>query len=207
MTAPLGVVLAGGLARRMGGGDKTRLRIAGRTILERVRARMAPQCSALILNANGDPGRFSDTGLPVVLDSVPDFAGPLAGILAGLDWAAAHGKNVRDIVSVPGDCPFLPDDLVARLSAARGQAKMPLACAQSGEQRHPVVGLWPLALRDDLRAALRQDGVRKIETWTARHGVAVAQWLAAPVDPFFNVNTPDDALEAERIAPLHPELG
>jgi molybdopterin-guanine dinucleotide biosynthesis protein A len=204
MKAPLGVVLAGGLARRMGGGDKARLQIAGRTILERVLARMQPQCSALILNANGDTGRFADTRLPVVPDSVPDFAGPLAGILAGLDWAAAHATATIDIVSVPGDCPFLPLDLVTRLSAAREQEKTPFACARSGEQRHPVVGLWPVALRDDLRAALCQDGVRKIEAWTTRHGVAIAQWPATPVDPFFNVNTPDDVAQAERLAALHP---
>src|SRR3981189_3387845 len=110
----LGLVLAGGLARRMGGGDKARIRIGGKTILERVLARLAPQCNAIILNANGDPARFGDTGLPVVPDTVPDFAGPLAGILAGLDWAAAHAPEVADIVSVPGDCPFLPAHLGSR---------------------------------------------------------------------------------------------
>jgi molybdopterin-guanine dinucleotide biosynthesis protein A len=203
MSAPVGVVLAGGLARRMGGGDKARLRIAGRTILERVLASTAPQCGALILNANGDPARFADSGLTVVPDSVPDFAGPLAGILAGMDWAAAHAAGTTEIVSVPGDCPFLPDDLVQRLWAAREKANAPLACARSGEQRHPVVGLWPVALREDLRAALVQDGLRKIEAWTARHGIAIAQWPATPVDPFFNVNTPDDVAKAERIAALH----
>ena len=197
---PLGVVLAGGLARRMGGGDKARLRIGGRTILERVLARLKPQCAALILNANGDPARFADTGLAVIPDSVPDFAGPLAGILAGLDWAAREAPDVADIVSVPGDCPFLPEDLVARLSAARTREAAPLACARSGEWRHPVVGLWPVALRGDLRHALVAEGLRKIEAWTARHGVAVADWPAVPVDPFFNINTPDDAAEAERIA-------
>jgi molybdopterin-guanine dinucleotide biosynthesis protein A len=200
---PLGVVLAGGLARRMGGGDKARLRIGGRTILERVLARLKPQCAALILNANGDPARFADTGLAVVPDSVPDFAGPLAGILAGLDWAAREAPDVADIVSVPGDCPFLPEDLVARLSAARSREGAPLACARSGEWRHPVVGLWPVALRGDLRQALVAEGLRKIEAWTARHGVAVADWPAAPIDPFFNINTPEDAAEAERIAARH----
>ena len=200
---PLGVVLAGGLARRMGGGDKARLRIGGRTILERVLARLKPQCAALILNANGDPARFADTGLAVVPDSVPDFAGPLAGILAGLDWAAREAPDVADIVSVPGDCPFLPEDLVARLSAARTREAAPLACARSGEWRHPVVGLWPVALRGDLRHALVAEGLRKIEAWTARHGVAVADWPAVPVDPFFNINTPEDAAEAERIAARH----
>jgi molybdopterin-guanine dinucleotide biosynthesis protein A len=198
--SPLGLVLAGGLARRMGGGDKARIRIGGKTILERVLARLAPQCSAIIINANGDPARFADTGLPVVADSVPDFAGPLAGILAGLDWAAAHTPDIADVVSVPGDCPFLPGDLVARLSAARQAAGAPLACARSGDWRHPVAGLWRVALRDDLRKALVEENLHKIETWTARHGVAIADWSDKPIDPFFNVNTPADAAEAERIA-------
>src|SRR5215470_7576912 len=176
--SPLGLVLAGGLARRMGGGDKARIRIGGQTILERVLARMAPQCTAIIINANGDPARFADTGLPVVADTVPDFAGPLAGILAGLDWAAAHAPDLADVVSVPGDCPFLPDDLVERLEAARQAAGLPLACARSGDWRHPVVGLWPVRLRDDLRKALIKEDLHKIEVWTARHGVAIADWAA-----------------------------
>jgi len=197
---PLGLVLAGGLARRMGGGDKARITIGGETILARVLARLKPQCSGVILNANGDPARFADTGLPVVPDSVPDFAGPLAGILAGLDWAAAHAPSTTDIVSLPGDCPFPPRDLAERLAAARRAEGKPLACARSGDWRHPVVGLWPIALRDDLRRALLEEGLHKIEIWTARHGVAIADWPATPVDPFFNVNTPEDAAEANRIA-------
>jgi molybdopterin-guanine dinucleotide biosynthesis protein A len=200
---PLGLILAGGLARRMGGGDKARIRIGDRTILDRVLATMTPQCARLLINANGDPARFADTGLPVVADSIPDFAGPLAGILAGLDWAAAHAPGIADIASVPGDCPFLPSDLVARLAAVRSHAKTPLACARSGEWRHPVVGLWPLALREDLRKALTVEGLHKIEIWTARHGVAIADWPAQPVDPFFNVNTPEDVAAAERIAAQH----
>ena len=201
---PLGLVLAGGLARRMGGGDKARIRIGGATILERVLARFQPQCAGTILNANGDPARFADTGLAVVPDSVPDFAGPLAGILAGLDWAAANRPDVTDMASVPGDCPFLPGDLVERLSAARAAAGMPLACARSGDWRHPVAGLWPVALREDLRRALHDEGLHKIEVWTARHGVAIAEWPATPRDPFFNVNTPEDAAEAERLALIAP---
>jgi molybdopterin-guanine dinucleotide biosynthesis protein A len=196
----LGLVLAGGLARRMGGGDKARIAIGGRTILARVLARLTPQCAAVILNANGDPARFADTGLPVVPDSVPDFAGPLAGILAGLDWAAAHAPQIDDIASVPGDCPFLPADLVVRLQAARDAAQVPLACARSGDWRHPVVALWPVKLREDLRHALVEEGLHKIEAWTARYGVAIADWPDQPVDPFFNVNTPDDVAAAERIA-------
>jgi molybdopterin-guanine dinucleotide biosynthesis protein A len=200
MTNPLGLVLAGGLARRMGGGDKARIRIGGATILERVLVRFKPQCAAVILNANGDPARFADSGLTVVPDSVPDFAGPLAGILAGLDWAAAHRPEIVDVASVPGDCPFLPGDLVARLTAARAAAGVPLACARSGEWRHPVVGLWPVALRADLRRALVEEDLRKIEIWTGRHGVVTVDWPIAPIDPFFNVNTPEDAAAAERMA-------
>ncbi len=198
--SPTGLILAGGLARRMGGGDKARITIGGRTILDRVLTTMTPQCGQLIINANGEPARFADTGLPVVADSVPDFAGPLAGILAGLDWAAAHAPDVTDLASVPGDCPFLPSDLVQRLAMARAEAKTPLACARSGDWRHPVVGLWPVALREDLRQALMVEGLHKIEIWTARHGVAIAQWPTAPVDPFFNVNTPEDVAAAERVA-------
>jgi molybdopterin-guanine dinucleotide biosynthesis protein A len=188
----------------MGGGDKPMTRIGGKTILARVLERMTPQCSRLVLNANGDPARFAETSLPVIADDVPDFAGPLAGILAGLDWAAAHAPDISTVVSVPGDCPFLPRDLVARLLATREAAGQPLACARSGEWRHPVVGLWPVALRADLRRALTEEGMRKIELWTARHGVALADWPADPVDPFFNVNTPEDAAAAERLAAQHP---
>jgi molybdenum cofactor guanylyltransferase len=194
MPPTLGLVLAGGLARRMG----------GVTILQRVLACIGPQCDGVIINANGDPARFTDTGLPVVADSVPDFAGPLAGILAGLDWAAAHAKNCPWLLSVPGDCPFLPNNLAARLHEARHAAGTPLVCARSGEWRHPVVAIWPVELREDLRRALVDDGLRKIEIWTARHGVAVSDWPAKPVDPFFNVNTPEDAARAEALAAQMP---
>ncbi len=190
----------------MGGGDKARIRIGGATILQRVLARIGPQCEAVIINANGDPARFADTGLLVVADSIPDFAGPLAGILAGLDWAAANTPHCAWLLSVPGDCPFLPKDLVARLHEARLKSGAPLACARSGEWRHPVVGLWPVDLRQDLRRGLNDDGLRKIEIWTARHGVAIADWPPAPVDPFFNVNTPDDAARAAEIAAQYPDV-
>jgi len=189
----------------MGGGDKARIEIGGASILQRVLACLASQCRGVILNANGDPARFADTALPVIADSVPDFAGPLAGILAGLDWAAANAPDIAWLVSAPGDCPFLPKDLVARLHAARMAAHAPLACASSGEWRHPVVGLWPVELREDLRRALTKEGLHKIDVWTARHGIAVAEWPAAPVDPFFNVNTPDDARQATAIAAQYPD--
>jgi molybdopterin-guanine dinucleotide biosynthesis protein A len=201
----LGLVLAGGLARRMGGGDKARIEIGGVSILDRVLACLSGQCVGLIINANGDPARFADTGVEVVPDNVPGFVGPLAGILAGLDWLAAQNSGVEWLLSVPGDCPFLPDDLVERLHAARRKlgAGVALACARSGEWRHPVVGLWPLALRENLRKALIDEGLRKIEVWTARHGVAVADWPVEPIDPFLNVNTPEDAERATRIALQH----
>jgi molybdenum cofactor guanylyltransferase len=204
MLPTLGLVLAGGLARRMGGGDKARLRIGNSTILERVLARIDPQCECIVINANGDPARFADARLPIVADSVPDFAGPLAGILAGLDWTAMNAPACEWLLSVPGDCPFLPNDLAARLHQARNKDGTPLACARSGDWRHPVVGLWPIALREDLRRALVEEGLHKIEIWTARHGVAIADWPAEPVDPFFNVNTPEDAAQAEAIAARYP---
>ena len=201
----LGLVLAGGLARRMGGGDKARIRIGSATILERVLARLTPQCSRIIINANGDSARFADTHLPVIADSVPDFAGPLAGILAGLDWAAAKAPGCQWLASVPSDCPFLPNDLVARLHEARLVAGKPLACARSGEWRHPVVGLWPVSLRENLRRALLDEGLHKIEVWTERHGIAIAEWPSEPFDPFFNVNTPEDAARAEAITKQYPD--
>jgi molybdenum cofactor guanylyltransferase len=199
----IGVVLAGGRARRMGGSDKPRIAIAGASILERVLARLRPQCDRIILNANADPARFADTGLAIVADSVPDYPGPLAGILAGLDWAAGHAPDVAWVASVPGDCPFLPRDLVARLHQAREEADALLACARSGERRHPVVALWPVTLREDLRRALA-DGMRKVDAWTAHYPIGIADWPGAPLDPFFNVNTPEDAAIAERMAAAHP---
>jgi molybdopterin-guanine dinucleotide biosynthesis protein A len=195
----LGVLLAGGLARRMGGGDKPMREIGGRTILERVIERLRRQCAALILNANGDPARFAFAGLPVVPDEVPDFAGPLAGILAAMDWAAANRPDLEWVVSAAADTPFLPHDLVSRLHAARHVADTPLACAESGGRAHPVNALWRVGLRKDLRQALVGEGMRKIDRWTARHGIALAGWATEPFDPFFNANTPDDIVEAEAL--------
>jgi molybdopterin-guanine dinucleotide biosynthesis protein A len=193
----LGLVLAGGLARRMGGGDKAFLKIGGQTILERSLSRFQPQCTGIIINANGDPKRFESYGFPVVADDIPDFAGPLAGILAGLDWTAKNQPEIEWIASMPGDCPFVPRDFVARLHAARIAEGKKLACARSGEWRHPVVGIWPVSLRADLRRALVDESLHKIEVWTGRHGVAIAEWPDKPVDPFFNVNTPEDLAKAE----------
>jgi molybdenum cofactor guanylyltransferase len=195
-----GVLLAGGLARRMGGGDKPMRTIRGRTILERVIARLRPQCDRLILNANGDPARFAAFGLTVVADNVPDFPGPLAGILASLDWTAANRPDVEWVLSAAADCPFLPRDLVARLHEARASENAELAVAASAGQSHPVIGLWRVSLRDELRHALVVEDLRKIDRWTARYGLATVSWPTEPLDPFFNANTMEDIAEADRLA-------
>jgi molybdenum cofactor guanylyltransferase len=197
-----GVILAGGLARRMGGGDKPMRRIGDRTILERVIARLMPQCDGLVLNANGDPARFAGFGLPVIADSVADFPGPLAGILAGLDWAAANRPEISFILSAAADCPFLPRDLVARLHRARVEQNAQLAVAASDGQSHPVIGLWSVALRDELRHALVVEDIRKVDRWTARYALATVTWPTTPFDPFFNANTADDVAEAKRLAAM-----
>jgi molybdopterin-guanine dinucleotide biosynthesis protein A len=197
-----GVVLAGGLARRMGGGDKPLREIGGQTILARVIKRLNPQCECLLLSANGDPLRFASFGLPVIADAVKHHPGPLAGILAGLDWAAAHPPDAQWILSAPGDCPFLPRDLVERLREAASAEHAELAVAASRGQSHPVIGLWKVALRDALREALVVEGLRRVEDWTRRYRVATVAWTAEPLDPFFNANTVEDLAEAERLAVL-----
>jgi molybdopterin-guanine dinucleotide biosynthesis protein A len=197
-----GVLLAGGLARRMGGGDKPMRTIAGKTILERVIARLSPQCDGLVLNANGEPSRFAAFGLPVIADTVADFPGPLAGILAALDWMAEHRPEVKFVLSAAADCPFLPRDLVARLDEARAARNAELAVAASDGQTHPVIGLWSVRLRNELRHALVKEDVRKIDRWTARYPLATVTWPTMPLDPFFNANTIEDIAEAERLAAL-----
>jgi molybdenum cofactor guanylyltransferase len=188
----VGVLLAGGQSRRMGGGDKSLRRLGGITLLGRVIARLRPQVDALVLSANGDPSRFAEYDLPVVADAVPDFAGPLAGVLAGIDWAAAQHPDCDDLASVATDTPFLPEELVARLAAARDRAGADLACAASGGRRHPVFGLWPLRLREDLRRAVIDEGVRKVDLWTSRHKLVAVNFSEQPIDPFFNANRPED---------------
>ena len=189
----VGLLLAGGQSRRMGGGDKALRLLGGRSLLERVIERLRPQTTALVLNANGDPARFAACGLPVVADSIPDFAGPLAGILAGLDWAAEHRSDCPLVTSVATDAPFLPEDLVERLAQGMEAAGAELACAASGGQAHPVIGLWPVRLRDELRQALVEEGIRKVDIWTARYRLATVSFPeVAGIDPFFNANRPED---------------
>ena len=194
MSLPAGTILAGGQARRMGGGDKGLLTIGGRTMLEHVIERFTPQVDELALNANGDEARFAKFGLPVLADPVAGYAGPLAGVLAGLDWAA--GRGVANIVTVAADTPFLPADLVGRLLDAGVDQGRQIALACTATGLHPTFGLWPVALRDDLRAAL-SEGVRKVVDWTDRHGVARAEFPVGEFDPFFNVNTPEDLDRAQ----------
>lgn len=194
-----GVILAGGRATRMGGGDKGLRVVAGMRLIDRVVARLGPQCAPLAINANGDPARWAELGLPVLPDSLPDHPGPLAGVLAGLDWAATLGAPA--IVTAAADTPFFPADLVARLRAAAPPSGLVLAASPDATgrvHRHPTFGLWPVSLRDDLRAALT-GGLRKIVIWTDSHAAATAEFPADPFDPFFNINTPDDIAEAERL--------
>lgn len=194
-----GVLLAGGRSRRMGGGDKCLRRLGGQTILARVVARARPQVSALMLNANGDPSRFSAYDLPVIGDVVGGFAGPLAGVLTGLDWAAANAPDCDWLASFATDAPFFPDDLVARLLAVVEEQGADMACAASGGRHHPVFGLWPVRLREALRSAMIAEEVRKVDAWTGRYGLAVASFSSAPVDPFFNTNRPEDLETAIRM--------
>ncbi|CTQ48382.1 molybdenum cofactor guanylyltransferase MobA [Jannaschia donghaensis] len=199
MIQPHGLILAGGRATRMGGGDKGRLLLGNRSLIARVIATLAPQVDRLALNANGDATRWSDLRLPVLPDTAPDHPGPLAGVLAGLDWAA--GLGCPHIVTAAADTPFLPPDLVPRLLAAAGPSGLALAATQEGAKTwpQPTFGLWPTALRDDLRAALAT-GTRKILHWTDRHDPGLAVFATTPWDPFFNVNTPEDLVRAEAMA-------
>jgi molybdopterin-guanine dinucleotide biosynthesis protein A len=181
--------------------DKALCALGGEPLLRHVVRALAPQVAALALNANGDPGRFASFGLPVIPDDLPTRPGPLAGLLAGMDWTARMLPAATHVVTVPADAPFLPADLVARLGAA-GPAP---AVAASRGRLHPVAGLWPMALAADLRRALVQDGVRKVEVWAERAGATTVAWADGPVDPFFNINTPEDLARAADL--LHDATG
>ncbi len=207
-----GVLLAGGLSRRMGGGDKNLRLLGGRTILERIIDAARPQVGPLVLNANGDPERFARFGLPVAADVVEGYAGPLAGVLTGLEWTRANAPGCAWVASFATDAPFLPGDLVERLLRAVEREGADMACARSDGQDHPVFGLWPVRLADDLRRAMTVEDIRKVDVWTGRHKLAVAEFATEPVDPFFNANRPEDLEEAERLlatgfAPRKPKDG
>lgn len=199
----VGVLLAGGLSRRMGGGDKCLRDLGGRPILAHIVERAAPQVGALVLNANGDPARFADFGLPVAADVVEGYAGPLAGVLTGLDWAAANAPGAAWVASFACDAPFFPTDMVARMLAAVEAAGADMACAVTHGRTHPVFGLWPVALREALRRAMVEEEMRKVDLWTARYELVEVEFPdvetpAGPLDPFFNTNRPEDLDEAGR---------
>lgn len=197
--AAVGVLLAGGLSSRMGGGDKTLRALGGRPILERVIARARPQVDRLIINANGEPGRFGPFGLPVIADVVAGFAGPLAGVLTALDWTAANAPAIEWVASFPTDAPFFPEDLVARLADAIAHQSADLACATSDGQVHSVFALWPVRLRGDLRRALVDEAIRTVARWTDRYKLARVDFPCQPFDPFFNINRPENLAEAEAL--------
>lgn len=199
ITGIVGVLLAGGQSRRMGGGDKCLRKIGDVTILARIIGRVQGQVSQLVINANGNPQRFAEFGLPVVGDVIPDFAGPLAGILSGMEWAAKHAPDCPWIASIPTDAPFLPRDLITRFVEAIDREGSDLACAASAGRVHPVIGLWPVVMRSDLRHALVDKDVRKIDAFTANYRVAEVTFDTDPVDPFFNTNRPEDLEEAEQL--------
>lgn len=196
------VLLAGGLSRRMGGGDKCLRPLSGKPILAHIIDRLRPAGHPLVLNVNGDPTRFAAFDLPVAADSVDGFPGPLAGVLSGMRWAQAHAPDVADIVTVPTDTPFVPRDLAARLVEGRAAADADLACAASGGRAHPVIGLWPVRLADALERAMTEEGIRKVDIWTGRYRLAQVDFATDPIDPFFNTNRPEDLDEAERMLPL-----
>jgi molybdenum cofactor guanylyltransferase len=206
MTTPskndiLGCILAGGLSRRMGGGDKALLELGGAPMLTRVICRLEPQVSALVLNANGDAGRFADYGLPVIADTVGDFAGPLAGVLAGMRHAQAMDEPISHVATAASDTPFFPVDLVQRFAEMATTADT-IVLATSGGNRHPVFGLWPVALADDLETWLKESDTFKVLAWVHRHRLATVDFDLVrhgehSFDPFFNANTPEDMIAAE----------
>ncbi len=193
------VILAGGLARRMGGGDKPLKLLAGQPILSHIIDRIKPQATNLIINANSDPKVFENFKFPIVADSIKGFAGPLAGILAGMDWIAENQPNCRYMISIPGDGPFFPRDLVSKLMSPIIAGEADLTVAVSGDRTQPVVGAWDVQLRDDLRKAIQEENIHKVDKWTSRYRIIEVPFSSSPIDPFFNTNKLEDMEEAERL--------
>jgi len=199
MNKVVGVLLAGGMARRMGGGDKCLKQLGGRALLSFSIDGAASQVGPLIINAAGDPARFKEFALPVVADVIDGFAGPLAGVLTGLEWAKAHAPDSQWVVTFPTDAPFFPDDLVVRLLAEIDSQGADMACALSNARTHPVFAAWPVSLAGDLRRAMEDEEMRKIDLWTARYNIVHVEWPVSPNDPFFNINRVEDLEQAENL--------
>lgn len=195
----MAVVLAGGRARRMGGADKCLLLLDGRPLVDHVLNRLRGQVRCVLINSNGDPGRFAAWNCPVVADVIPGQGGPLVGVLSALEWAREHAPGVADVLTVPGDGPFLPAALARRLAAARDAAGARVAVAESGGRLQPVVALWSVELAPALRHAIVADGVAKVEEGIRRFPFVAVPFEAGPPDPFFNVNTAADLAAAEAI--------
>lgn len=202
-----GVLLAGGLGRRMGGGDKPLKSLGGRPILDMVVERAKPQVDRLMLNVNGNTERFAHYHLPLVEDVIDGYAGPLAGILTGMEWSRREVPDAEWMVSFATDAPFFPLDMAARLIDDVQVHAAQMACAMTKGRTHPVFAVWPISLSDELRCAMMDEDVRKIDLWTARYGIRhVAFEFSEPdVDPFFNINRPEDLVEAERWAARVPK--
>ncbi len=199
----VGVLLAGGKSSRMGGGDKCLRLLAGRTILERIVERLRPQVSDIVVNVNGDPSRFASFGLPVVSDSVAGYVGPLAGVHAGLEWLKTNRPGIGHVMTVATDTPFFPSDLVDRFLAGARHEKTAFCIARSKEGTHPVIGLWPVSLASDLKASLER-GERKVTAWTKDHDAIPVffppvEIRGHSIDPFFNINAPEDLAAAEAL--------
>lgn len=199
MSNPVGVLLAGGQSRRMGGGDKCLKMLGGASLLERAIARARSQVSELILNANGDSLRFKEYDLPVVPDVLSGFYGPLAGILTGMEWAKAHVPEARWIVTFATDAPFFPINMASVMMTALQNKEAQIACAESGGKAHPVFGVWPVNLASDLRTALVDEGLRKIDKWTSRYQLASVKFSKEGIDPFLNLNQPEDFTKARKL--------
>jgi molybdopterin-guanine dinucleotide biosynthesis protein A len=195
----VGVLLAGGQARRMGGGDKCLRELAGRRLIDILIERVRPQVSNLIINANGDPKRFEGQGLEIVADTIEGYAGPLAGVLTGLEWATKNVPDVSWVASFATDAPFIPKNMVLRLSQAINDNDADMACAMTNDRTHPVFALWPVKLMQELRHAMVEEEMRKIDQWTSRYKITHVDFPSEPVDPFFNVNRPEDLALAESI--------
>lgn len=198
----IGLILAGGRGRRMGGVDKALLTIGGETLIARAISRARPQVSELLINANGDPARFAQFGLPVIADRVGGFQGPLAGVLAGLDWIRENRPNAKWLATFACDCPFFPTGMTGDLQAAAERENAEVAVSQSGERHHPVFALWNTSLAVSSESVLTDQGSRKMDDFIARFRNVRVRFSSDPVDPFFNINSPSDLAHAESLLAL-----